>query len=182
MPTPRQTTFIETLLTERVVTPALQGRATAVLERNEGNPSRLIDDLLAAPRRPRDAVAAPAGDRYAHLRAIPSSNYALTWEQLHGAGLADLSRGNQTTFFRVKEWRDRVYLDQLHGAPGAFNRSRVTREQELAIAALIAANPAEAALRFSKEYSICARCSAELTDDTSRDLGLGPTCRTYFGF
>lgn len=180
MTTPRQITFITNLLAEREVPDALRGQATALLERNVGRPSPLIDALCALPRLPRAAVAA-GEDRFAHLRALPSSNYALEWEQLHAAGVTELARGNQVTFFRVKEWRDRVFLDQLHGAPGAFNRTRLTAAQERAVAGAIRLDPAAAALRFSKEYSICARCSAELTDDRSRAAGLGPTCRGYFG-
>lgn len=36
----------------------------------------------------------------------------------------------------------------------------------------------EALARYGKELGVCGRCGRELTDETSRQAGLGPVCRT----
>lgn len=183
MATPNQISYIESLLRDRAVPDELSGTTMSVLRTSEftvTKASQLITSLLTLPRRPRDEV--PAGpDRYAHLRGIEKSYYALTWEQLHDVDVADLAGDNRIAFFRVKPWKDRVYLDKLHGSWGGFTRTKLPHDKEIAVADLIRKDPQGAGLLFSKEYSVCARCGAELTDDRSRDTGYGPTCRGYMG-
>lgn len=41
----------------------------------------------------------------------------------------------------------------------------------------IVADPKAAALVFATELGICSRCKAELTDESSRAVGMGPICR-----
>jgi len=184
MPSPKQIKFIEDLLAEKDVAKAT-GRTLALLEKpiddlTGREPSWLIDDLIALPKKAKP-VAVAGVDKYEHLRDIVKSNYALTWEQLHTAGVAELTNGNKFAYFSVKPWKDRVFLDQLHGAPGSFNKTQLTKAQEVAVASLIKADPLAAGLLFSQKYTVCARCSSELTDDRSIDTGYGPTCRGYMG-
>jgi len=46
----------------------------------------------------------------------------------------------------------------------------------------IAANPAEAAVRYGRETGACACCGRELTNSDSIKLGIGPICKENWGF
>jgi hypothetical protein len=184
MATPAQVGLIKNLLAERDVPEDFAATATAVCERPDilatlRTSREIIDPLYAYPRKPRPAAAASRVP--SHLEGLPGSNYAFRWESLHTVGVEGLAGHNNMAFFRVKQWRDRVYLDQLHGAPGSFSRTRLTAAQEVAVAGLIRLSPQAAAFTFATHYKRCARCGAELTEQSSRDIGLGPTCKGYFG-
>jgi Family of unknown function (DUF6011) len=43
-------------------------------------------------------------------------------------------------------------------------------------------DPEEAALRYSREFGICSCCGAKLTNAESIRLGIGPICRSNFGW
>jgi exosome complex RNA-binding protein Csl4 len=49
-------------------------------------------------------------------------------------------------------------------------------------AALREVTPLVATQRYGALYSVCSVCGAELTDDRSVELKLGPVCRGRFGF
>ncbi len=79
-------------------------------------------------------------------------------------------------FFKVKNGRRAgfVFLDVQ--ASDEWNPIRnVSRIKE--ILALIAADDTAAA-RYGQELGKCYRCGRTLTDQTSRDLGIGPDCRS----
>ena len=64
------------------------------------------------------------------------------------------------------------------GAPGIFTRNPVpkTTAKEL-IGHLSSQKVAlEASTAFAEIYSVCKRCGAELTDDHSRAVLMGPVC------
>ena len=46
------------------------------------------------------------------------------------------------------------------------------------ITKLIAADPHAAEVRYGTKLGKCYRCGRTLTDETSRDLGIGPDCRS----
>lgn len=56
------------------------------------------------------------------------------------------------------------------------------REHRNAILAQIAADPREAAVRFGHETNHCCLCNRELTDQASRDAGIGPVCAEKAGW
>lgn len=114
------------------------------------------------------------------LGLVPKSRYALMTETLDMAGIEHNFNGD-IAFFEVREYMGTRYMRRLIGAPGAFTRNKLTSDQVKSIVALIAANPLEATKRFGAHYTCCGCCGAELTDETSRSLQLGPECRKRFG-
>jgi Family of unknown function (DUF6011) len=56
------------------------------------------------------------------------------------------------------------------------------REARLAVLAAIAVDPAEASMRYGREIGRCGVCGRTLTNEVSRDLGIGPVCREGRGW
>jgi isocitrate/isopropylmalate dehydrogenase len=50
-------------------------------------------------------------------------------------------------------------------------------EQMTALRAILAAGTEAAGMLFAQELGRCRKCGRDLTDDTSRQLGIGPVCR-----
>lgn len=102
---------------------------------------------------------------------VPDSYYALDTP----AGL---------NFYRVKtgkgKWAGFQFVDRLIGHPGDFLHTPVKGANRKAVLNLIAQDPKEAAVRFSREYQVCAACGSPLTDPVSREIGLGPICLEKF--
>lgn len=150
---------------------------------NKTEASFLITTLKAQPYKPVAAYPAPAdrSELDKALSVLPKAKYALLFEDL-GNGLTDVpAYRNDTLFVEVREYKGRIYMRRLHGSVGGFTRSRINTRDTIAIANTIAKNPLEAVQRFGKLHSCCGVCAADLTDETSRALSLGPVCRTRFG-
>lgn len=100
---------------------------------------------------------------------IPKGRYAVTSEAGH------------TSFYRVTPGRNPgvVFVDLLvgGGVAGGFEKRSLPRASRDAVLAKIAeAGPREAALRFGRETGICCMCGRGLTDEVSREAGIGPEC------
>jgi hypothetical protein len=93
---------------------------------------------------------------------------------------ADDSFSGDLAFFEVREYMSTLYMRQLHGAPGRFNRSKLSAASVKAIIGIIAADPYRYTRMFGEHYACCGSCGAELTDQRSRELQLGPECRKKF--
>lgn len=82
-------------------------------------------------------------------------------------------------FYRVSNgkgrWAGRTFLEVQASDERYPIRSAATKAE---IFALILANPLEAAKRYGQELGACHRCGRTLTDATSRELGIGPDCRS----
>jgi hypothetical protein len=60
-------------------------------------------------------------------------------------------------------------------------RFPVKGETRKAVLAAIAADPAEASGRYGRHFQRCGRCHKQLTDEVSRQRGIGPDCfKKYF--
>lgn len=180
-----QVSFIRSLVERRLLSSRLEESFKAINLDTISMPeaSLLITTLKAQPFKPVAAYPAPAdrSELDKALSVIPKSKYALLFEDL-GNGLTDVpAYRNDTLFVEVREYKGKIYMRRLHGAVGGFTRSRINTRDTIAIANTIAKNPLEAAQRFGRLYSCCAVCAADLTDETSRALSLGPVCRTRFG-
>lgn len=107
----------------------------------------------------------------AEIRTVPDSMYALDTPD----GLA---------FYEVKtgkgRWDGYKFVSRLLGSPGDFRRIPVKGSASSAVMGQISLDPKAFAIRFSKEFTVCAACGAALTDPESRELGLGPTCVKKF--
>lgn len=178
-PTAAQLSYLRNLVAQKQMPAEVRLGAELAMSRldfTRAQASQLIDRFARLQDRPREAQPVAS-----HLVGLPHSKYALSTEELGHQHAASLAGRNDMAFFEVKEYRGTVYMRQLFGAPGSFNKSRLSSADERAVALLIQVDPLRAAQRFAVHYSCCARCGAELTDQTSRELGLGPTCRAQFG-
>lgn len=177
--TERQQVLIRTLVQERVCDEAAILADLPFCSTRDA--SGLIDRLLTAPRSARPTRPSAGGnsnvaDMIKSKYAIPTAEFAMVADL---AGL-DAVRGD-LLFIEVKEYKGTVYMRRLHGAPGAFTRSRLPREAEDALASIVKGDPHKYARLFGEHYACCGKCGAELTDEKSRRLQLGPECRKAFG-
>ena len=191
--TEKQVAFIRTLADERVLTMAVSQAVLTVLVADKAarlkmkDASTVISALLSLPKKPVvKAVAAPVAGVptnnitkvEANLVHVPDGMYALPSEVL--AALSRTRIDNDLLFVAVRTWKGRTHLRRLHGAPGGFSRSRLDMTDSVAISAVLANSPLKWTQLFAAHYSCCGRCGADLTDETSRALGLGPTCRKAY--
>lgn len=148
--------------------------------------SAVIDWAQSKGRKPAAPVIAPNEftAMLAELRALPKCKYIVTGEM------------GQRVHVEVSEYRSRVYLNVLIGAPGSWRRQRVSVATSRSLAAKVMSatytdpisgravtGPEAAAVRFSREYTCCAACGSPLSDESQPGfrVGLGPVCVTRFG-
>lgn len=103
---------------------------------------------------------------------VPDSRYALMRED--GPVFYEVNTGTKG------KWTGFLFLSHLVGAPGDFQKYPVMGEAKKAIIAEIGLDPKAAAVRFSKEFTICAVCGSPLSDPVSLASGLGPVCAKRF--
>lgn len=117
----------------------------------------------------RPAQAAPVVDQAAAL-AVPAGHYAVP----------SATGNNDLDFFRVDkpthgQWKGHVFVKRVIGGkpdvPVRFG------QKHQALAAIVRAGVAEARAKYGQEIGRCALCNRHLTDETSRQLGIGPECR-----
>lgn len=171
--TEAQTNFIAALLEKQAVPDQLREAIAAAGPLTKLSASIVISTLIKLPLKPRPVVPVAAEPL---LEGLPHSKYAVPTLELTGIFDQDLM------FVEIKEYRNRVYMRKLVGAPGRFNRLRLAPAVVAEIADKLRTDPLHYAQLFATHYKCCARCAAELTDEDSRKLGLGPTCKKYFGF
>lgn len=170
----KQVSFLSSLLAQREIAPELRDEITAFLPTaDKSRASEYIDRLLKAPKKAADFSAVNA-----LLESIPSARYAIPTEGLDITGL-DL-HGNSLLFVEVKTWQGRTYMRRLHGSLGGFTRTKMPVPVVEALAKIIASDPYGYTRKFGEHYSCCGKCGAELTDEESRRLLLGPVCRKAF--
>lgn len=172
--TEKQQAFIASLLAQREAGSLLNGIEIA----SPKDASRVIEILLAAPKK---AGVKPANALSEALSKVPNAKYAIRTSDIAMDFVDEVVKGD-LLFVEVKTFNNHKYLRRLHGAPGAFNRSKMSLKDSLAILDILARNPYEHTKLFGQHYACCGKCGAELTDEKSRALMLGPECRKAFGF
>lgn len=176
----KQIDFIAKLRAERTLTSYLerqyQGEASTLTSRQA---SYWIEELLAAPRNAPKAPG-PIGNAAVieALEGVELSKYAIP---SHALLIPGLEVKGDLLFLEVRRFRETIYMRRLHGAPGRFQRTRFTPSQTIALAAVIKGKHVEFSRLFGEHYTCCGRCGAELTDQKSREVFLGPECRKVFG-
>jgi hypothetical protein len=107
-------------------------------------------------------------DRYAE---IPKGHYATK----------SLTGTNDFDFWRVDRPEDgqyagRAFIKRIVGGKPEMSVSRVTKFAVLE--AIITEGVEVTARRYGQELGRCSRCNRSLTDQVSREFGMGPECRT----
>lgn len=120
------------------------------------------DQKPVAPRQVKDVVK--------RFESVPAGHYAVD----------SLTGNNDLDFFRVNrpaegKWAGYLFLDRVIGGRPSATVRGATREK--ALRAIMEATPEKAAIRYGQEIGQCYLCNRELTDETSRALGIGPVCR-----
>lgn len=177
--TEKQISFVSDLLAKREVAAEIAERIADAIDSGEYTRTAAsgdIDTLLSAPKR----AAAPSPIQKL-LATVPKSKYAIPTDELIGSDV-DGDFNGDLVFIELREYMSTLYVRQLHGAPGRFNRSKMTVDQTTTLINLVAADPYKYAKLFGDHYACCGSCGAELTDQRSRELMLGPECRKKFGF
>lgn len=75
------------------------------------------------------------------------------------------------------KWEGRKFLNRY----ASDNELRISRTEQDAVFASIAADTAGAIATFANELTRCARCARMLTDETSRERHYGPECASILG-
>lgn len=166
----RQDSFVRDMVAE-IFADAPAGTADAVLARNVeaglfatwAAAKASIDALIVK----RDAVrkarkAAPAAARPAGVK-VECGYYAVEY-------------AGALRFYAVREgkgkWAGRTFVNRY----ASDELLPVNRTEAGAVRGLIAADPHTAAMRFARELTRCYRCGRMLTDEESRERGIGPVC------
>ncbi len=177
-----QVNFITKLLGEREVG-AEEARIRAALSGgnlDKSSASNVITKLLAAPRK---AQAQAAGNPWEAVneafKDVETSFYAIPAGYVRAQSL-DLY-GSDYLFVRVRNYGQRKYVSRVHGAPGHPRYSRIDPRTSLALAEIMRGNHVQFAAQWHEHSGNCGKCNATLTDQVSRDRGLGPDCAKMFG-
>lgn len=179
-----QIKYIQSLLSERVVDAEYAQSLHNLIAKGElrkSVASNAIGHLMTMPRTPKRAPL-DSDPRRAQiieiLETVPKARYAIPTSELPALFSQNVS--GDLLFVRVSEYRGQIRFARLHGAPGDFTTSRVGMADTLLLAKMIERNPARFTKMFADHYSVCGKCLAPLTDQTSRELGLGPICAKAF--
>lgn len=103
---------------------------------------------------------------------VPAGRYAVTGEN------------GQTVFLKVDRPVDGPYAGQT------FVRLQVSDEtrnvgyaaRTALLGKIVVAGPKEAMLRYGREIGSCGHCGRTLTNEESREAGIGPVCRGKMGW
>lgn len=166
--TPKQERFLDSLLTDRVCPEQnakdLRHRMETGLSKDDA--SKAISWLLDQPRKDGGSIdRAPAAP---DPEVLPAGRYAIENEE-GDLRFYKLWRGDRKpTYFKL-------YV--LHGP----DDSEVPFRSALSILGkIVEAGPGECAIRFGHEIGECSTCGARLTNNLSRELGIGPVCGGRF--
>ena len=185
--TEKQVNWIKSMLDTKTVDEAIAARITSQIEAGltTRDASNAIDVLKPLPWKPREVEA--TDDLSILLATIPVSRYAIPESEVGSWLTATDLNGNDHLFVAVQKGRygaskGRLFLNRLHGGYGGFRTSRLVPEDSLTVAKFLGDrdNAARAAMTFGHTHNQCGVCGADLTDEESRRLALGPTCRQRF--
>lgn len=175
----KQVNFVRDLIATREVDVELAEEIESLIA-NEQYDKRVasdhIDDFLKLAKRPK----AKSGLQKA-LAEVPKSKYAIPMTEIEFLSLDDSFSGD-IIFLEIREYMGTIYMRQLHGAPGSFNRSKLTNNTVEVFVDILKEDPYKYARIFGQHHACCGSCGADLTDPRSRELQLGPECRKKFGF
>lgn len=87
-------------------------------------------------------------------------------------------------FFEVRtghgKWDGMQFVDRLIGAPGDWRKTPVKGAEKKRVMQQIDSDPKASAVRYSREFTVCAVCGSPLSDPESLAQGLGPICARRF--
>lgn len=178
-PSDRQVSFFNSLMSELTGEAYTQGFAESTTRSQASSAIseaiRMRDERRAASNGQRQAEAQEREVQAHYQRRsrvqVANGNYAIDDER------------NGTAFFRVNtpergRWEGFTFVDQYASDERYPVRDRA---RKAAILEAIAADPHKAMLRYGQELGRCGNCNRALTDELSREIGIGPDCRANLG-
>lgn len=187
--TPRQAEYIKGLLSERTDftegfrARVLYGLSTGELDKVKA--SEIITWLLAKPRAAKVTTATtpptavividdpmPAAPTAAALPDVPAGYYAV----------ASATGHNDLDFFRIDrptegKWAGRTFVKRVVG--GHSDMAIPFRLVPDILDRIVAAGIDKSNKLYADEIGRCFRCNRHLTDEISREHGMGPHCRSF---
>lgn len=157
--TPKQASFLLTLLAERDIDPsaaeAMEARITAGRV-TASRASDWIERLLDKPKTLATLPAEPAGN-------VPAGRYAVPM--------------GDDRWALVRVWiGSRTGVVHVYAVKGTEKGERLNRTDSDFILSEIADNPAGYAAEFGHRTGCCSKCGKGLDSNLSRKLGIGPVC------
>lgn len=167
--TTKQINFIASLRAERNLSPLTDDIISQV---TKDMASQAIKTLLEMPKPQRPTVPSntPGGERGTD---VPAGRYAITSEQdgtLHFFRVDRPTEGRWAGYVFVK----RQAGDDLFPVKNSEQRANILR--------IIAQDPQVAMLRYGQEIGACGHCGRTLTNEESRERGIGPVCAGHMGW
>lgn len=117
---------------------------------------------------------------------VPAGRYAI--QDSIGADTDADGTGDTILFYQVDRpeegrWAGYTFVNRLYGSPGDFTRTAVRNITERnRIMKILASDPEYHLALFGREVGQCGLCGSPLTNETSRQLGIGPVCRNKKGW
>lgn len=180
---PAQRSYLLDLIGKKYVKPDQQGKLDTIVKclrisedpeeygMSKAKASELITWFLRQPDKPREQQASasePAHD-------VPDGYYALREMPGHK---------NEITFYRLNtgkhgRWKGFQFIDMVVGGGSRYPQRGADVRKQI-YTAIKEQGINEARKLYGQEIGRCGVCNRELTDDTSRALGIGPVCREGF--
>lgn len=166
--TEKQVAFLRSLILERPMWAEVENLHEGMLESlTKAEASHWIKQALATPKETGAAKAQPTKDAF---EDVPAGYYAVT----------SLSGANDLDFYSVDrptegKWAGYVFVKQVVGGKPEFPVKGAKWAKVLK--AIQDAGWQDAARLYGQEIGRCGKCNRTLTDETSRQLGVGPVCR-----
>lgn len=163
---------------EEITAPFIGGKVNQVLhlggskQLSKSGASALIDWLNTLPTKRTSAPTTTS--RPQHNHTVPAGSYAVE---------TDDGAINTLAFYRVDrpeegKWAGWTFVKHVVGD----TEQRLSHAASRAVLAKIAADPAAASMAYGKEIGCCGACGRTLTNDDSREAGIGPVCRAKNGW
>lgn len=167
--TDKQVAFLRSLVAERPMWAEVENlHADKIEALTKADASYWIKQALEVPKE--------SGGTSAHRStteaypSVPAGYYAI--QSISGANDLDFYSVDRPTEGR---WAGYVFVKQVVGGKPEFAVKGAKWRKVLE--AIVASGPEEAAALYGQEIGRCGRCNRTLTDETSRQLGIGPVCR-----
>lgn len=168
--TDKQVNYIRSLIDEREVSDESRAAADKRIEEgiSKAAASEWIERLLSLPRRRKPKTES----RNAPLPDVPAGRYAVDNED----GDLRFYVVDRPTEGRWEGW---IFLsvqasDEKHPIKGFAAKREILRK--------IAVDPAAASRRYGQELGHCGVCGRTLTNEVSREIGIGPICAGKTGW
>jgi hypothetical protein len=179
--TERQISYLTDLMNTRQMDEARRADLLTSIDAGILDKERASQEISAALALPRLRKGLEPTSLELVLSRIPKSRYAVPVEEIELTDADKEFRGD-LMFLEVRQYMGTLYMRQLIGSVGGFTRAKLSTATVKALVAIIERDPYKYAKIFGVHHSCCGSCGAELTDQKSRELQLGPECRKKFSY